>query len=287
MDREHSPRAGAGERPLVNYHTHTWRCQHADGTEAGFVRRAVDAGYAVLGFADHSPWPYRSDFVSGIRMRLSQLEDYLNTVRGLAEANREKLFIPVGLECEAFPEYTSWLRDLKAEKLDYVLLGNHYNTNDETGGQYFGGCVRAEHVRAYGRATAAGMATGVYDCLAHPDLYLRAYPVFDADCRAVARDLCATAEALGMPLEYNLLGLQQLDQFHARGGLGYPCRQFWEVAAEYRVKAIVGLDAHREEQIPRRDLYDHALAELTALGIEVLPWLPGLGGPLEAGEASA
>ena len=270
------------QRPLVNYHTHTWRCQHAAGTEADYVRSAVETGYAVLGFADHTAWPYRSDFVAGMRMRLSQLDGYLSTIRALAEEYRDSLFIPLGLECEAFPEFFSWLRDLKAEKLDYALLGNHYDTNDETGGFYFGRCTRPRHVQAYGRTTLAGIETGLFDCVAHPDLYCCAYPAFDADCRAVARDLCAAAEALDIPLEYNLLGVQRLEAFRAGGGLGYPCREFWEVAAGYRVKAIVGLDAHQPQQISRRDLFDQARAELDGLGIEVLPYLPGLGGALES-----
>ena len=258
------------QRPLVNYHSHTWRCQHAEGTEEEYVRAAIAAGYSVFGFADHAPWPYRSGFVSDMRMRLDQLEGYLATIRALAEKYREDIFIPVGLECEAFPEHFAWLRDLKAEKLDYVLLGNHYDTSDETGGFYFGGCLRPAHARAYARATLKGMETGIYDCVAHPDLYCCAYPAFDADCRAVARDLCQAAAALGIPLEYNLLGVQRLGIFHDRGGLGYPCRQFWEVAADCHAKAIIGLDAHRVDQIDRRDLFDGALAELTGLNIEVL-----------------
>lgn len=265
-------------RPLINYHTHTWRCLHAGGTEEEYVCAAIEAGYAVLGFADHTPWPYRSGFVAGMRMRLDQLDGYLATARALAEKYRGRLFIPVGLEAEAFPEYEGWLRDLKAEKLDYLLLGNHYDTNDETGGMYFGNCVRPEHVRAYGRTTLAGMETGLFDYLAHPDLYLRLYPAFDADCEAVARDLCAAAQDLNIPLEYNLLGLHLLDRFHAQGGVGYPSRRFWEIASEYRIRAILGLDAHQVHQIPRRYLYEQALQELTELGIEVLPGLPGLMG---------
>lgn len=265
-------------RPLVNYHSHTWRCMHASGTEEEYVRAAIETGYAVFGFADHTPWPYRSGFVAHMRMPLSQLDEYLAVTRGLAEKYRDRLFIPVGLECEAFPEYAGWLRDLKAEKLDYLLLGNHYDTNDETGGMYFGNCVRPEHVRAYGRTTLAGMETGLFDCVAHPDLYCRLVPAFDADCEAVARDLCAAAQDLNLPLEYNLLGLHLRDQYHARGGVGYPCRRFWEIGSEYRIRVLLGLDAHHTRQIPRRCLYDQALGELAELGIEVLPALPGLDG---------
>ena len=29
---------------IANYHTHTWRCRHADGTEREYVERAIEGG---------------------------------------------------------------------------------------------------------------------------------------------------------------------------------------------------------------------------------------------------
>ncbi|MBQ8109519.1 MAG: histidinol-phosphatase [Clostridia bacterium] len=272
---------GAKERRLVNYHTHTWRCLHAQGTEAAYVRRAIDLGFEVLGFADHTPWPYEDDFVSGMRMRLNELQGYLDTVAALRQRYAEKLLIPVGLECEAFPAYMGWLADIKAERLDYLILGNHYDMTDEgdhsafddAGGFYFGRCTRPEHVLRYAKRTIAGMETGLFDYVAHPDLFCHTYGVFDAECAAASRDICAAARALDIPLEYNLLGIQ----YHARGCeagmLGYPCARFWEIAAEQGCRAIIGFDAHSPEQLDRLDIYDGAVAFLDTLKIERLPHL--------------
>ena len=167
------------EHPPVNYHTHTWRCMHAGGAEEDYVRRAVEKGFAVLGFADHTPWPYDSDFVSTMRMRLDQLDGYLATLRGLGEKYAGRILIPVGLECEAFPQYYGWLGELKARSLDYLILGNHYDRRDDAdhgtlsdgGGFYFGRCTRPEHVRRYAERTIEGMRTGLFDYVAHPDLF--------------------------------------------------------------------------------------------------------------------
>lgn len=41
-----------------NFHTHTSRCQHAVGTDEAYVEAALDAGFDVLGFADHAPFPF-------------------------------------------------------------------------------------------------------------------------------------------------------------------------------------------------------------------------------------
>ena len=44
---------------IANYHTHTYRCGHSGNyADEEFVLHAIDAGLKVLGFSDHTPWPY-------------------------------------------------------------------------------------------------------------------------------------------------------------------------------------------------------------------------------------
>ena len=265
---------GADDRLLINYHSHTWRCQHASDTEEAYVVQAIESGYSVLGFADHTPWPYTNGYVSNMRMRIDQLPGYVHTLRTLAEKYADQLYIPLGLECEAFPEYMGWLSDLKGQYLDYLILGNHFELNDSTGGFYFGRCRTPGEIRRYIQCTIAGMETGLFAYVAHPDLFCRSYPVFDAECAAAARDLCAAARALSLPLEYNLLGLQYRDRDCADGGLGYPCESFWEIAADAGCRVIVGLDAHNVRQLTRRDLFESARTFLSGLGMEIVPRLP-------------
>lgn len=266
----------SGSFSLVNYHSHTWRCQHASGTEEEYILKAIDMGFDVLGFADHTPWPYASDYVSGMRMRLSQFPDYVRTLRALGEKYANRIFVPLGLECEAFPDYMGWLADLKAQYLDYLILGNHFERSDEHGGFYFGACKTPDHLRRYADCTIAGMESGLFAYLAHPDLFCRAYGQFDADCRAVSRDLCAAARQLNVPLEYNLLGLQYHARDCASGGMGYPYPKFWEIAAENGCQVILGLDAHNAQQLSRRDLFVEARQFLGELGLSLLEALPGL-----------
>ena len=265
-------------KPIRNYHTHTWRCMHARGTEDQYVQAAIQQGFDTLGFADHTPWPYKSSFVSDMRMRLDQFDDYKTTVLHLREKYAGQIHIPLGLECEAFPEYFGWLRDFKAEHLDYIILGNHYDYNDEgdhgrlypAGGYYFGRCHRDAQVIRYGQRTIAGMRTGLYDYVAHPDLCMHTMTEFTADCRAVSMDLCQAAKALDIPLEFNLLGLSHLAMERPQGWLGYPCEDFWKIAAETGCRAIIGFDAHEAEFLKRMDLYQQARATLEGLGMEIV-----------------
>ena len=258
---------------LANYHAHTTRCQHARGTEEEYVLQAIETGFEILGFADHSAWPYRSDFVANMRMRLDELDGYVETVRALKEKYAGRIRIHLGMECEAFPEFYPWLREIRAKMgFDYFILGNHYDTNDETGGFYFGRCANHAQIRRYMETTIAGMESGLFLYLAHPDLFLHRYPAFDAEAKRVCRALCEAALRLDMPLEYNLLGHRRNPGARSQGYVGYTSREFWEVAAETGNRAIIGVDAHAPEDLDAgcAETYRRVRGMLQGMGVEVL-----------------
>lgn len=265
---------------LANYHTHTVRCQHAaPDSEEAYVRQAIDCGYEVLGFADHAAWPYKSDFVADMRMHIDELDGYVAAVHGLRKRYAGKISIHCGMECEAFPEFYPWLREVKAEKgIDYCILGNHYDTSDENNsGTYFGRCRDAHTAYRYMETTIAGMESGLFAYVAHPDLFLNSYPYFDDAARRVCRELCATAKRLGMPLEYNLLGHRRNPESRRQGFVGYTSPEFWEVVAEEGgVRAIIGVDAHSAAALDCVDTYVEIRRRLTGMGIEVLDVLENL-----------
>ena len=123
----------------ANYHTHTARCGHATGTDEDYVLAAIEQGFDELGFSDHVPWPYQDGYTHpSVRMRVDQMPGYLNSVRALAAQYKDKIHILTGFECEYFPDYMNWLADMRAENhLDYLILGNHFDHDDEYG-MYFG-----------------------------------------------------------------------------------------------------------------------------------------------------
>lgn len=258
-------------RPLANYHSHTPRCMHASGTEEEYVAQAVASGFDVLGFADHTAWPYKSDFVANMRMPISELDGYIAAVRSLQEKYADRLRIHCGLECEAFPEFYPWLRRLLHEgKIDYCILGNHYDTTDETGSPYFGICTTPERVYRYMETTIAGMESGLFLYLAHPDLFLHRYAAFDDAAEQACREICLAAKRLNMPLEYNLLGMQRNPASRARGCVGYTSDEFWRIAAETGNRAIIGVDAHEPAALDCVALYAEARGKLESWGIELI-----------------
>jgi len=256
---------------LTNYHSHTTRCMHAAGTEEEYVLQAIKSGFECLGFAEHTAWPYESDFVANMRMHISQLEDYVSTIRGLQEKYKDQIRIFLALECEAFPEFYPWLRETREKyALDYLILGNHYDTTDENGGPYFGRCETPDKVERYALTTIAGMETGMFCYLAHPDLFLHRYPKFDEHAEKACWQICETAKRLNMPIEYNLLGHNRSRASRERGYVGYTSPEFWNIVEKCGNRCIIGVDAHAPEQMDCADLYREVYRKLEKRGLEVI-----------------
>ena len=255
----------------ANYHCHTPRCMHAFGSEREYVEQAIRSGFGILGFSDHSPWPYKSDFVANMRMHVKRLEEYVTCVKALREEYKESIGIKLALECEGFPEFYPWLEDIREKYgFDYFILGNHYDTNDELGLGYFGACAGKKEMWRYLQTTTAAMQSGHFVYLAHPDLCLNRREHFDADCERICREICACAVATDLPLEYNLLGHRRQEGARKRGVLGYCTPEFWQIAAEYDIRAVIGVDAHNPEEMDCADLFEEAKHYLTGLGICVM-----------------
>lgn len=227
----------------TNFHTHTYRCNHATGDERAYVEAAVQAGFDVLGMSDHTPWVTGD----GVGMSVDELGDYVRILKDLRAEFAGKLDLKIGLECEYYRENTSWLRDVKAEHLDYIIMGNHFvQENGER--TYFGAATDAAGLKRYLSRTIEGLETGMYAYLAHPELCLRAYPQWDAAAADVCRQLARACRELNVPVEYNLEGLRA-NRKGNHPGIGYPNRHFWDIAAEEGCTAVIGYDAHMPETL--------------------------------------
>lgn len=253
----------------TNYHTHTPRCMHAVGEEREYIDTAIEHGYEILGFSDHTPWLYESDYVATMRMPLSQFPDYKAKVLSLKSEYESKIQILLGLEVEYFPKYMDWLKKFIVEEdLDYIILGHHFRETDEYGG-YYGTCVKThDDLEEYINSAIAAMKTGLYSYMAHPDLFMRGYNngVFDEFAGNQVRRLCAASKKYDVPFEYNINGLN----YNVKMGIeNYPHHAFWEIAGEEGVSAYIGVDAHDPKLIARDDYYQEAFDKLTSYGVTI------------------
>ena len=243
-----------------NYHTHTWRCNHAIGTEEEFVKAACERGFTTLGFSDHAPYPLPEEWHSFYRMRPDQVGGYVETLLMLREKYADRIDIKIGFEAEYYPEYfESFLSVIRPYPIDYLILGQHFITDESSGDNGSGRQTDdVSRLDRYIDACLFAINSGLYSYIAHPDIIN-----FTGD-EGVYRDrvlkLCEAAKAADIPLEFNLLGFS--DKRH------YPSERFLKLVAESGAKVIIGCDAHVVDGIAKAPI-DEALAFCERLGVNV------------------
>lgn len=246
-----------------NYHTHTTRCKHAVGRDEEYVKRAIEAGYDVLAFTDHSPWnllPFESGM---IRMDVDELEGYVQSVRSLKKKYHGQIQILLGLEAEYFETRIDWLKEIKEKyEMDLIVFGNHFHEYDKMGLYYGFYSDRKNVVKDYVNDAVAGMRTGLYTIFAHPDLFVSSLVDWNDNTVEEVNRLCDVANECNVILEYNLGGL--------RNGGKYPYLPFWEIVASKGCRVIIGVDAHNPNDLLDDQLYKKAETTLLELGCNLI-----------------
>ena len=223
---------------IANYHTHTFRCGHAEGHEREYIEAALRAGYGSLGFSDHTPYDF---FDVGprnrpIRMKPEELPEYTASLRVLAAEYSSRIRILTGVEAEYYPRYFPRLVPLLKENgVQYMILGQHY-LNNEVDGVYCGRRTDSPaDLDRYVGQTCEALSTGLYTYFAHPELLH--FTGDEALYTRQMRRLCRAALDAKAPLEINLLGIR--DNRH------YPNEAFWRIVGEEGNEVVIGADAHR------------------------------------------
>lgn len=253
-------------QPISNFHTHTYLCKHAEGRPIDYVKEAEKFNCKALGFSDHCPYPDSS--WAYCRMNKDEIDLYKSLVE---EAAAEAAFpVYFGFECEWHPHFKSWYNDyLKAEiKTDFLVLGSHwYDINGSL--EYIPEINNKKEVFNYIDFTIEGMTTGIYNFLAHPDLFLSYIENVDADYLACSKALIQAAIDLNMPIEIN--GYGTLKRMINRNGILeyiYPVTSFWEIARDMGAQIICNSDAHYPAHTILSNLRARQFAENLNIKIE-------------------
>ncbi len=247
---------------LHNYHTHTTRCNHATGTEREYIENAIKRGLKTLGFSDHAPYLFPDgDSPFSHRMRTDELHEYADTIRALAKEYANDIRILCGFELEYYPDYhADEMAFLGQVAPDYILLGQHFIGNEHS--MIISSRLKDNDLAltAYVTQVLAGLATGDFLYLAHPDLagYKFSPDVIEREYRR----LCRGAKRMGVPLEINFLGL--------RANRQYPSPVFFQIAAEEGNDIVLGVDAHEPDAICDTDSERRALEMVKTLGLNLI-----------------
>lgn len=251
----------------INYHTHTYRCGHANGNEEEIVQKAIEMGYEELGFSDHIPLPmYRKHLLESIpyirtirgivslvhsfitsgpsmRMSIYHANEHLKAIEEASIAHYGQIKVYKGYEAEYLEEYLDYYQELlKTYQIDYLILGNHFNKHCIHECYYGKNKLSKKELYSYCNDIEKAIETNLFSYIAHPDIFMIGYPTLDKDCLVVCKRICSKAKEYDIPLEINGGGIRK--GFREDGEFYYPNSNFFKIASEIGNKVIIGLDVH-------------------------------------------
>ncbi len=219
-----------------NYHTHTFRCNHANGTPEEYIKRAIENGIKYMGFSEHFPYICRDGFEARYRLPVAQLKEYFEELYLLREKYAGKIDLKIGFELEYYHElFDVMLKNALSYGAEYLILGQHFIQEEHPGGVYtMNPSENEEDLKQYVNCIIEGIKSGVFTYIAHPDLFN--YVADEAVYRREMKKICIASIEYNIPLEINFLGI--------RTNRNYPNTVFWEIAGEVGCPVTFGFDSH-------------------------------------------
>lgn len=232
-----------------NYHTHTYRCGHADKNmmDEDYIKEFINKGFKKVAFTDHCPEKEVIDKRNNMRMDYSQINEYLKSIKLLKEKYKDNIEIETGFEIEYLPGQEKNLLELK-EMTDKLVLGQHfiYDDNKDLKLIRINNNFSDDDLMKYANYIATAIRLNIPDVIVHPDIYMLSRDEFKEPERKAAEIICKAAEEHKIPLEINLSHPYKYLS-NKKDKVIYPCKEFWEVASNYNIKVIYGIDAHYKE----------------------------------------
>ncbi|MGN1343197.1 MAG: PHP domain-containing protein [Traorella sp.] len=242
-----------------NYHTHTYRCKHADIhlSDEDIVKLFIQKGFTKIAFTDHCPEKEIIDPRTRMRMDYCEKDTYLKSIKSLKEKYKDKIEIETGFEVEYLPGQEANLYELKKET-NKLILGQHFIYDENMNLKIWRRSdFSDEDLLKYADYIRKAMEKKIPDIIAHPDIYMLSRDKFSENECQVAHLICKASVEYSIPLEINLTE-PLFYLIGKREKITYPCKEFWQIAAQYKnLKVVYGVDAHFKEQI---ELYEQAVA---------------------------
>ena len=129
----------------------------------------------------------------------------------------------LGVSVDTLKESLSGNKALVGAGSGYLEARKIQRMSDTDFAKYFGFNLGTFNKNKNRDEILEAMDTGLFAYIAHPDIFMRGYPVFDEHCKTISRKIIEKAKETNTPLEYNLLGLS-----HSKndGKQGYPHPEF-------------------------------------------------------------
>ncbi|MCB1227036.1 MAG: histidinol-phosphatase [Verrucomicrobiales bacterium] len=221
---------------------HTPLCKHAWGEPDEYAAQGIQAGLKGIIFTCHCPMP--EGFWPTVRMANSEFDTYVKLVQNTASKYEGQLDVLLGMESEYFPGAEDWIRQLHQRADFHYILGAVHWQAREFLAKYETGTIEAFR-RTYFGMLAESAESGLYDCLAHPDLVKNYHP--DSWCFAIIKNSVEAAldriAKTGVAMELNTSGLNK-SYPEMNPGL-----EMLKMMADRNIPIVIGSDSHRPQRV--------------------------------------
>lgn len=225
---------------IGNYHAHNYLCGHAGGTVSDYAEEAVAHGMRIMGISDHCASPaeaYDPNFFSAYNIG----DEYLPQFDAAERLYGDKVRILRGVEIEYFEGHDDYYK-LLAEKLDYMVLGQHMFLRKGVLYNSFVDGTDDKSVSAYFDNVCTAIESGYFAMIAHPDLiFYRRPKITHVMVEAMERTVKLAADKK-IPLELNANGIR----YH---GFRYPTEELISLCKKYDARVVVSSDAHSPDSL--------------------------------------
>ncbi|NQU31955.1 MAG: histidinol-phosphatase [Bacteroidetes bacterium] len=168
---------------MINYNLHL-HSRYSDGNSEPeeYVHKAIELGFAYLGFTEHSPLPFDNPF----SLKQENVDRYINTIDNLKEKYKNEIKLYRGLEMDFIPgistDFGYWKNNCKTDYLIgsvhlvkppltdelWFTDGPNCETYDQGLNDYFGGDIK-KAVKAYYDQMNEMIETQMFDIVGHVD----------------------------------------------------------------------------------------------------------------------
>lgn len=240
----------------TSYHSHSRWCRHGKGELEEYVLEAIKNNFELMALCEHTP---DDNDPMGPRSPWSDYPAYLKEVERLENKYGDQIKLIRSFEAEYYPEMMDQYRKMKEEdNIQIWILGQHESAAHDL--NYYHILDFDKEIRQYTDDLLAGIKTGFFDVLAHPDLMMLHQDKPSKLFLECMEELFQACEAYNVIVEINANGI--------RGHKGYPNKEVFEIAKKYNLKYIVSTDAHDP-----KDFYDDYVkqAEQFAKDMNITP----------------
>ncbi|MGE5315589.1 MAG: histidinol-phosphatase HisJ [Acidobacteriota bacterium] len=240
-------------------HTHTYLCNHADGTAEEYIEKAVEYGFDMIGCTDHAPMPDNYD--AKHRMTIEQFESvYKPSVLALKERCRGSIDVKFGVESDFFPGTEEWVRAFHAaNEFDYVIGSVHYLGEWGFDNPVFVHRYEEENIdeiyERYYDHIRRSAESGLFDIIGHCDLVKKFGHRPKKNFDEILHETMKAVKRADIAIEINTSGLRKPVKEV------YPGERILAIASDLGIPLTLGSDAHTPGDVGRDFELGRALIE--------------------------